>query len=54
MKELYIAPEAKLLCFAAQQKLASSSVDFDDLLAAAGQSGDSSVDPSDNDVSIDI
>lgn len=50
MKELYIAPEAQLLCFVAQQKLAS--VNFDDLLAAAGK--EEGVKPEDSDVSIDI
>lgn len=50
MKELYIAPEAQLLCFAAQQKLAS--VDFDDLLAAGGK--DDGVVKEDSDVTIEI
>lgn len=50
MKELYIAPEVKLLGFVAEQKLAS--VDFDDLLAAAGK--DNGVEREDSDVSIDI
>ena len=53
MKELYIAPEAQLMSFVAQQKLAS--VNFDDLLAAAGKDnkGDS-VTPEGSDVSIEI
>ena len=50
MKELYIAPEAQLLSFVAQQKLAN--LNFDDLLAAAGKNP--GVDPEDSDVSIDI
>lgn len=50
MKELYIAPEAQLLCFVAQQNLAS--VNFDDLLAAAGKE-DGAL-PGDSDVTIEI
>ena len=51
MKELYIAPEAQLMSFVAQQKLAS--VNFDDLLAAAGKKEDG-VTPEGSDVSIEI
>jgi hypothetical protein len=36
MKELYIAPEAKLLSFAAAENLANGSVSFDDLLGGMG------------------
>lgn len=47
MKEQYISPEIKLLCFAPAERLASSDVDFDDLLdeeaarkSVVGMSGD--------------
>ena len=50
MKELYIAPEAQLLRFVAQQKLAS--VEFDDLLAAASK--EDGVTPSMEDIPLDI
>ena len=36
MKELYIAPEAKLLSFAAEENLANGNVSFDDLLGGMG------------------
>ena len=36
MKELYIAPEAKLLSFAPAENLANGSVSFDDLLGGMG------------------
>ena len=50
MKELYIAPEAQLLCFVAQQQLAN--INFDDLLAAGKK--EETVIPEGSDVSIDI
>lgn len=36
MKELYTAPEMKLLCFASAERLANGSVAFDDLLGGMG------------------
>ena len=51
MKELYIAPEAQLMSFVAQQKMAS--LNFDDLLAAAGKQDDV-VKPEPSDVELEI
>ena len=52
MREQYIAPEAKLLCLAARQQLAT--VDFDDLLESSGQGFDNSVTPEKSDISLEI
>ena len=57
MKKQYIAPEAKLLCFVAQQQLASTDIEMDDLLAAAGikdKLPGNAVNPSENDIGLDI
>jgi len=50
MKELYIAPELNVLCFAPSEKLAN--ISFDNLLAS-GEKGEAVV-PSDTDISIDL
>lgn len=53
MKEFYISPELKLLCFAAGQKLAS--VNFDDLLNPGTNNGPAQeANPSDTDIPMDI
>lgn len=52
MREQYIAPEAKLLCLAARQQLAT--VDFDDLLEPGGQGVNNSVTPEKSDISLEI
>lgn len=53
MKELYISPEAKLLCFAPAEKLASNAgIDFDALLDGIG--GVPAVSGQDGDIDLDI
>ena len=49
MKELYTSPEAKIICFAPVENLASGIVDMDDILnlgGAGGQGGNISATPS--------
>ena len=50
MKEIYTAPEANLVCFEANEKLANI-IDFDQLLNLSGGQGDA-VTPSDGDINI--
>lgn len=50
MKELYIAPELKLLCLAAEERIAAE-VEFEDVLGAGG--GGPSVIP-DEDIEVDL
>lgn len=50
MKEIYTAPEAKLVCFEASEKLATV-IDFDSLLKLQGGSGEAVV-PSGGDINI--
>ena len=50
MKEIYVAPEANLVCFEANEKLANI-IDFDELLNLSGGKGDA-VTPSDGDINI--
>lgn len=50
MKEIYVAPEANLVCFEANEKLANI-IDFDKLLNLSGGKGDA-VTPSDGDINI--
>ena len=50
MKEIYTAPEAKLVCFEASEKLATI-IDFDALLQLQGGSGEAVI-PSGGDINI--
>lgn len=53
MKELYISPEAKLLCFAPAEKLASNSdIAFGDLLDGLG--GVPAVSGANGDIDLDL
>lgn len=51
MKELYISPEVKLVCFLPSEKVANV-IDFDDLISLGGK-GDSVV-PSDGDIDVGL
>lgn len=50
MKNIYVSPEAKLLCFAAAEQIAAGEVNFDDLMGGDTYAGVST----DVDVDIDI
>jgi hypothetical protein len=51
MKEIYVAPEANLVCFEATEKLAKI-IDFDELLQIGGGGQGDAVTPSDGDINI--
>jgi len=53
MKELYISPVLNVLCFAPVERLASGTINFDDLLAAGGNASEASRD-NENDLDIDL
>ncbi|MBR5529253.1 MAG: hypothetical protein IKU57_02135 [Oscillospiraceae bacterium] len=54
MKELYIAPELNVICFAPVERLAADGeINFDDLLDAGGLKPEASRDP-EGDLDLDL
>lgn len=52
MKEQYISPEMKLLCFAPMENLANGGVDFGDLWDGVG--GEDPVSSKDGDIDLEL
>lgn len=53
MKELYIAPELNVICFAPVERLANNDVDINDLINAGEDSTPASRDP-EGDIDLDL